>query len=78
MMIKICSLESSKPYLFAQYLKNIIQALLRYVIIAQSNPISYHTKCIFLVAELVVKKINLRAKYPRNDKRGECDKTMQV
>ena len=36
--------ESPKPYLFAQYLKNSIQALLRYEIIAQSNPTSYHTE----------------------------------
>ena len=50
MMMKSSSFESPKPYLFAQYLKNSIQALLRYVIIAQSNPILYHTEenwCIF-------------------------------
>ena len=49
-MMKSFSFESPKAYLLAQYLKNSSQALLRYVIIAQSNPILYHTEangCIF-------------------------------
>ena len=42
--------ESPKPYPLAQYLKNSIPALLRYVVMAQNNPILYHTEangCIF-------------------------------
>ena len=42
-MMKSSSFESPKPYIFAQYL-NSIPALLKYVILAQSNPILYHTK----------------------------------
>ena len=49
-MMKSSSFESPKPYLFAHNLKNSISALLRYVIMAQSNSILYHTEangCIF-------------------------------
>ena len=58
MMMKSFSFESPKPHLFAQYLKNSIQALLRCEIKAQSNPILHHTEangCIFfwLAVELI-------------------------
>ena len=43
-MMYISSFESPKPYLFGHYLKNSITALLRYVILAQSTPISLHTE----------------------------------
>ena len=44
-MIKSSSFESPKPDLFAQYIiKNSISSLLRYVIMAQSNPILHHTE----------------------------------
>ena len=39
MMIKGCSFDSPKPYLFVLNLKNTISALLRYVIIIQITPI---------------------------------------
>ena len=39
MMINGSSFESPKPYLFAFYLKNIIVALLRYLILSQTNTI---------------------------------------
>ena len=44
MMMHSSSFESLKPYLFGYYLKNSITALLRYVILAQSTPISLHTE----------------------------------
>ena len=40
MMINSSSFESPKPYLFMHYLICSVQALLRYLILAQSNPIS--------------------------------------
>ena len=39
MMMHSSSLESPMPYMFAHYLITSIPALLRYVILAQSNPI---------------------------------------
>ena len=44
MMMHSNSFESPKPYLFGYCLKNSIIALLRYVICAQSTPISLHTE----------------------------------
>ena len=38
-MLKSNSFESLMPYLFTKYLKNSIPTLLRYVILAQRNPI---------------------------------------
>ena len=43
-MINSSSFESPKSYLIRYYLKNSITALLRYVILAQSTPISLHTE----------------------------------
>ena len=43
-MMKSSSFESPKQYIIAIYLKNSIPELLRYVIMAQSNPILYHTE----------------------------------
>jgi len=44
MMMHSSSFENPKPYVFGHYLKNSITALLRYVILAQSTPISVHTE----------------------------------
>ena len=44
MMMHSSSFESPKPYLFGNYLKNSTTALLSYVILAQSTPISLHTE----------------------------------
>ena len=56
--------ESPKPYLFAQNLKNSIPALLRYLVLAQRNPILVHTEpngCIsFWLAVLVIKVVLLQ------------------
>ena len=69
-MLKSNSFESLKPYLFTTYLKNSIPTLLRYVILAQRNPILHPKEangCIFFWLTVPILLIGVWALYLQNE-----------